>query len=262
MRTPEWTTGMAFDRIYYVTLKEAVALVKSIRHRADTLTIRKFLVGVVHPEIAGDDRIDAYAERYQESVDRIDEPSLPMLKIGHPDDEVDTFIPEDFWRYSMAIEPEAEACFDVSNLGSEIEKRWDQLPYRFRKANDVDIPGMRCTLYQLAEGIHFPRQKLEAIVRDPAWQKWIAKPSAARKRGRIPEWKWDEVKATLTIEASRDPSLLTSGTGKIVEFMAGEFRTWHHNDHPDLSDLYAYADRCVIRPIPPEQHHAPGSPEL
>jgi hypothetical protein len=258
MRTPEWTTGMAFDSSIFVTLAGAVHLVKDIRPRANQLTIRKFLVGIAHPDIAGNDRIEAFAERYHEAVFRIDEPHLPMRTVAHPDDEIDTFIPEDFWRYMMAIEPEAEACFRVSNLGSEIEKRWDQLPYRFRKANDVDLPGMRCTLYQLAEGVHFPKAKLEAMVRDPAWQNWISTPSPARKRGRIPEWKWDEVKAALTKAASCDPALLTGGPGKIVEFMAAEFRTLHSDDHPDLSDLYAYADRCVIRPIPPEELYPPA----
>lgn len=244
---------MSFDKEHFVRLPSAIALVSDVRRRVSSLSARKFLVGIAKAGI-----IDAFAERYTETVQRIDEVDLPMLRFAP---EIGSVIPIDFWRYSLAVEAESEQCFRAGNLGNDYSIGFDQLPYRFRKNFAVELPDKRMRLFQLAEGVYFPRADLEAYLRDPKWQSWIAEPEPSRKRGRIPEWKWDEVKAALTREAASDSDLLKQGTGAIVNFMAAEFRHLHDEQQPDLSELYAYAQLCGIAPIPPDDLSAPGSPD-
>jgi hypothetical protein len=225
-----------FDPEYHVPLGEAVGLVKSVRPtgKVTSLTIRKFLVGLAH---SGE--VDTFAKRFSEVIVHNDEPELPAYRSRwNPSDS----LPIDFWRYSIATGASAQERFAESTVGNDFETTWDRLDRRIRK-NDA-FSGSRCRVMQNAERVYFPRQEVEAYARDPNWQRWIRlidESEIEKKRGRIQIWKWDQVKASLTMEAARDPSILTGGTGPIVQYMISEFRTLHYDQHPDISELYEYA---------------------
>lgn len=237
------TSDDYFDPEYYVPLGEAVGLVKSVRPNGNVtlLTIRKFLVGLGH---SGE--IDTFAKRYSEVIVHTDEPELgPYRSTWNPSDS----LPIDFWRYSIATGEFAKECFEAGNVGNDFATTWDRLDRRIRK-NDL-FSGSRCRVTQNAEQVYFPRQEVEAYARDPNWQRWIRlidESEIEKKRGRIPIWKWDQVKASLTMEAARDPSILEGGTGPIVQYMISEFRTLHYEQHPDISELYEYARLLTSEP--------------
>lgn len=224
----------------YVRLKDASALIKARKTEAATGTIRKAIVGLAR---AGE--IVAYSERLTETVHRLDRPELPVLRQS---DEFDAAIPSDFWRYSLAVDDSADISFETGNFRSEIERTWDQLAYRFRRSNYGETPGERCLITQIALGVRLPADRLLPFFEDRNWKKWGGQPEVTQKRGRIPEWKWDAVKAALTIEAANNPVFLTEGVGQIVEFMIAEFRNLHFDQHPELTDLYAYARLICIEP--------------
>lgn len=204
--------------------------------KASHLTARKFIIG-----LAAEGWIAVRAERFVETVYRLDQPEFGSFKAAWPEDERSITIYRDFWTYGLAVKPDAEASFNRGIITRQSEREWSDLPFRIRKNGGDQTRDERCQLVQAAIGVVVPLKKLLAFAEDPGWKGWAASIEAEKKRGRVPKWKWDQVKALVTIEASRSPDFLGRGVGPIVEFMIAEFRHLHFNDHPDLSEIYDYA---------------------
>jgi hypothetical protein len=227
-----------FDPDLYISLSQALDLVMHMHPSARPETVRKFLIGIAIHDI--ETGICGYSERFEESYVRIDraEPSLYRATPEHF-----SAIPSDFWRMGMAMGNEAGRSFAVHNLGHVTELTVSELPYRMRDMPYGELQNERIRLTQFAWGVHFPKQTLIGLAEDPKWQVWADVALALRNRGmrgRPPAWKWDEVKAALTIEASRNPEILQKGPGPILQFINFEMRRLHHEQLPDRKDVDAY----------------------
>ncbi|MEZ5744354.1 MAG: hypothetical protein R3D89_11695 [Sphingomonadaceae bacterium] len=227
-----------FDPEHDISLSGALDLVMHMHPTAKPLTVRKFLIGIaVHDNESG---ICGYAERFEESYVRIDRPDASMFRATP---ENFAAIPSDFWRIGMAIGEDARGCFAANNLSHITEVTASELPYRMRDMSYGELQNDRVDLAQFARGVHFPKQRLIALAEDPQWQAWgdVALLLQNRgKRGRPPAWKWDEVKAALTIEAAQNPEILEGGAGPIVQFINNEMRRLHYEQLPDRKEVDAY----------------------
>ena len=227
-----------FDPEHDISLSGALDLVMHMHPSAKPLTVRKFLIGIaVHDNESG---ICGYAERFEESYVRIDRTEASPFR-GTP--ECFVGIPCDFWRIGMAIDDDARGCFAANNLGHITEITASELPYRMRDMAYGELQNERVNLAQFAWGVHFPRRRLIALAEDLQWQEWGDVPLAVQnrgKRGRPAAWKWDEVKAALTIEAAQNPAILKGGAGPLVQFINGEMRRLHYEQLPDRKDVDAY----------------------
>ncbi|OYX67028.1 MAG: hypothetical protein B7Y88_04190 [Sphingomonadales bacterium 32-64-17] len=227
-----------FDPEHDISLSQAVDVVMHMHPSAKPLTVRKFLIGIaVHDNESG---ICGYAARFEESYVRIDRPDTSPFR-APPD--VFVAIPSDFWRIGMAINNDARSSFEANNLGHITEVTASELPYRMRDKAYGDLQNERVNLTQFAWGVHFPKNSLMALAEDPQWQAWgdvaLALQNRGR-RGRPPAWKWDEVKAALTIEAAQNPEILNGGAGPIVQFINYEMRQRHYEQIPDRKDVDAF----------------------
>ncbi len=230
-----------FDPANDIALADALNFVMGMHETARPLTVRKFIVGIaIHGNESG---ITAFAGHYEESYVRLDR-TEPNVYRASP--ERFAAIPCDFWRIGMAIDENAGGCFANNNLGHITEMTASELPYRMRDMTHGELQNERVNLAQSAWGVHFPRHSLIALADDPEWQAWghVALALQNRgKRGRPHTWKWDEVKAALTIEAARNPDILSGGSGPIIQFINDAMRQMHFEQLPDIKDVEAYARR-------------------
>lgn len=228
-----------FDPDRYIMLSDAFSLVSNMHESARPLTVRKFLIGIaLHGNQSG---VCGYANRFKESYVRLDSEVTAPYRSKQEKGEA---IPIDFWRIGMALDHEAAASFAANNLGHISELTASELPYRMRDTGDGGLQNERVQLIQLANDVHFFRAPLEALASDPQWQAWGDVAQALenrRKHGRPAEWKWDQVKVALTIEAARYPSIIDAGPGPIVQFINTEMAQLHYGGVPDQKDVYAYA---------------------
>ena len=227
-----------FDPVHDISLSEALDWVMHKHTFAKPLTVRKFLIGIaIHGNDSG---ILGYAERFEESYVRVDR--LKVAPYRSPPESF-TSIPNDFWQIGMALDHEAKDCFAANNLGHIMEIALGELPYRMRDMGHGELQTESVRLAQFAWGVHFPRQRLIALAEDPQWQAWgdVALALQNRgKRGRPQVWKWDEVKAALTVAVAQNPEILKDGPGAIVQFINSEMRRLHYDQIPDRKEVDAY----------------------
>ncbi|WP_292937298.1 MULTISPECIES: hypothetical protein [unclassified Novosphingobium] len=232
---------MGFDPEIDISLSDAFEAVRQMHTTATPLTVRKFLIGVaLHGDQSG---LAGYVSEYRESCVRIDRPDLSAFQVQP---EHFTSIPCDFWRIGMAIGANAKAEFAVGNLGHITEMTASELPYRLRDRYSTDLQNERVSLSQIAYGIHFPKAQLLALAEDPGWQAWGAVSTAIdgrRKHGAPTQWKWDEVKVALTVEAARNPDILNQGAGPIRQFINDYMRQLHCDQLPERKEVQRYVER-------------------
>ncbi len=239
-----------FDPEHDISLSDAFALVKQMHPTATSLTVRKFIIGIaIH---GNESRICGYAERFEESYVRIDDPEGGIYR-GRP--EHFASVDPDFWRIGMAITDNPEGSFAANNLHHVTDMTVGELPYRMRDMGNGELQSQKVRLSQFAWGVHFPKEDLIRLANDREWQAWGAVATALQnrgKRGRPPTWKWDEVKASLTIEAARNPAILAKGAGPIVQFINAEMRRRHWEQVPDRKEVDEYIDnfRWLWKTVP------------
>lgn len=231
---------LGFDPEIDISLADAFEAVRQMHKTAAPLSVRKFLVGIA---LQGKQSlITGFASCFREPYTRIDRPDLPAFQ--NPPEKF-TSIPCDFWRIGMAIGPNAKAEFGNGNLGHITEMTASELPYRLRDRYPTELQNERVSLSQIAYSIHFPKAQLLVLAEDPGWQAWGAVSTAIddrRKQGAPREWKWDEVKTALTVEAARNPEILTQGAGPIRQFINDRMRKLHYEQLPERKEVQRYAD--------------------
>lgn len=229
-----------FDLERFVRIQDVSALILEIRPNAREAVIRKSVVGAfMHQNESG---CPGFAERFEASFVRIDErePSVFQGRL-----EEMCLIDQEFWKPHMATGQCADILFASGCITLTEEVPMSTLPYRLRDRMTEGHQNQRVRLTLRAQGIHLEREAIRALVSDQAWKKWGELEPAVKdkgKRGRPAEWKWNEVKALLAIEASRNPQILTGGVGPIVRFMIDEMRQLHYDQIPDdLGPFYDFA---------------------
>lgn len=240
MRYSDDGRPVGFDPDTDIALADAFEEVRQMHPTATPLTVRKFIIGAA---LNGDQSgLTGFAAEYQESFIRIDRPHLPAFRM--PKDEF-TSIPCDFWRIGMAIGPQAGAEFASGNLGRITEMTASDLAYRMRDRHSSALQNERVSLSQIAYGVYFPKAHLLALAADPGWQAWgtISTAIDSRKQQGAPaKWKWDEVKAALTMEAARNADILTQGAGPIRQFINDHMRHLHGEQLPERKEVDRYVD--------------------
>ncbi|MDA9918633.1 hypothetical protein N9D37_01980 [Erythrobacter sp.] len=253
-----WEAGMeridrsdvnAFESRDFVPLSGALDVVRHMHTSAKPMTVRKFLVGIaIHGSDSG---MLAYAERFDESYVRLDR---EHASVYHSSPRHFESIPNDFWRIGMACGEEANSSFAANSIDHNTELTVSELSPRIRDMAYGELQSERVRLTQIAVGIHFPLERLLALAKDPEWQAWgsVAQAISNRgKNGRPKEWKWDEVKSALTIEAARNPEILAGGAGKIIQFINDEMRHLHYEQLPDRKEVDAYVRHFSYLWAPP-----------
>jgi hypothetical protein len=236
------------SNLEWLSASECVNFARLVYPRALAITVQKSIVGM-----AASGALYAVAGTLDECVAPL-EGGIGKRDLGVKDNES---VPLDFWRYEHATGRNSSASFQSSSFAVCIETTADELPYRFRRVVDGETHGGRCRLSQSASGVQFDGKQFEALISDPNWQRWtkaIDENERINRRGVLPRWKWDEVKARITVQASLNASLITSGVQPIVTEMVAAFKMLYNDDHPELTDIYRYARLVeeLARPITEE----------
>ena len=227
-----------FDPAHWISIPDAVALVREVRPGTRDTAIRKLLLGAL---IHGyDSRLDAIAMEYREGFDRFERD--PVIGYRGPA-ETEHEICRRFWRIGMAWDQYADHAFATGDFHFEGTVYQSELPYRMRD-RDNDLGDERVLLFQSARGVRVDRRTLEKIVRDRQWRQWGEIFDAVNnkgRRGKAPKWQWDEVAAALAMEASSNPEILRNGPGPIIRFINSEMRQMNFDDVPDPADASRFA---------------------
>lgn len=233
---------VGLDPEHWISIPDAIALIQRLKSDGSTRDIRKALVGaLIH---GSQSYLEAVALEYRKGYDRI-EREQPTVYRAPP--ECPHFLKTGFWRIGMAWDQYADHAFATGDFLFIGEVYQSELPYRMRDRS-AELNNERVRLWQEASGVHVGRQVVEAIFRDRQWRQWGEIRGAVlandpQGRGKAPKWKWDDVAASLALEASVNPEILRNGSGPIIQFVNDEMARLCFGDVPDPADVSRFARR-------------------
>lgn len=223
---------------HFISLSDLYAELRAMKPSSRPETIRKFIVGISTNTYQSG--IVAYAVQYLESYFRLDFPERGAYRTPL---EQNCSIPHDFWHIGLVSD---HGGFECGNLCGDRHIFEFELPTRIRSILYADSERQRVHLMQQANSIYFERESVISLAQDPEWQAW-GSVRTALKTGRPPEWKWDQLKAQLIIEAVRNPDLLKSGRAEIVAYVNEYLQNERNNQRPEPWQVYQFVN--MLRPL-------------